>query len=372
MFTRILAVRPARRRHPHRPPRRARASPSSTPSRTPSATCSCCRTARSPTSRPSTPDETAELWATVTDAVVAVKHAYAAGGRQRRRQPRPAGRRQRQRAPPRPRRAAVDRRLQLHDGHGQHAHPPRGAARQRRQAARGLADVGGCPPRPAGTVARVPRAMVLAPAPVVTVTVERDADGADEVHVHAGGQGFWIAQLLAELGLDVVLVRHVSAVRSASLVHALVDAHRVELHPVEVSAANGAYVHDRRSGERVEVAEMPAGVLSRHEVDDLYGAALVEGLHADVCVLGGGPVDPPVVPADLYRRLAGDLVGRGQAGRRRPLRRGDGGRPRGRRDGGQDRPRRGGRRRVGDVRRRGRSRRAASTDRRCRRPAWSS
>ena len=70
------AVRPARRRHPHRPPRRARASPSSTPSRTPSGTPSCCRTGRSPTWRTSTPDEFAELWATVTDVVRAIKAAY--------------------------------------------------------------------------------------------------------------------------------------------------------------------------------------------------------------------------------------------------------------------------------------------------------
>ncbi len=152
--------------------------------------------------------------------------------------------------------------------------------------------------------------MVLAPAPVVTVTVERGADETDEVHVHAGGQGFWISQLLAELGLDVVLVATVGG-EVGVLLQSLVDTHRVELHPVPVSATNGAYVHDRRSGQRVEVAEMRAGVLSRHDVDDLYGAALVEGLHADVCVLGGGPVEPPVVPADLYRRLAGDLVGAG-------------------------------------------------------------
>ena len=56
-----------------------------------------------------------------------------AGGDQRRRQPRPPGRRQRQRAPPRPRRAPLDRRRQLHDRHRQHPHAARGAARQRRE-----------------------------------------------------------------------------------------------------------------------------------------------------------------------------------------------------------------------------------------------
>ena len=45
------------------------------------------------------------------------------------------------------------------------------------------------------------------PAPPLTVTIESKADGSDddEIHVHAGGQGFWIARLVAELGVEVVL-----------------------------------------------------------------------------------------------------------------------------------------------------------------------
>lgn len=61
------------------------------------------------------------------------------------------------------------------------------------------------------------------------------------------------------------------------------------------------------------MAETPPDPLSRHELDELYGAALVGGLEAGVCVLGGaGPWDPPVLPADVYRRLAGDLRANGR------------------------------------------------------------
>jgi 1-phosphofructokinase len=39
------------------------------------------------------------------------------------------------------------------------------------------------------------RAMVFAPAPQLTVTIERAGDD-DELHVHPGGQGIWQARML--------------------------------------------------------------------------------------------------------------------------------------------------------------------------------
>ena len=50
------------------------------------------------------------------------------------------------------------------------------------------------------------RVSVLAPSPLLTVTLEgTDGPGDAEVHLHPGGQGFWIARLIGELGVDVVL-----------------------------------------------------------------------------------------------------------------------------------------------------------------------
>ncbi|MGH3713825.1 MAG: PfkB family carbohydrate kinase [Micromonosporaceae bacterium] len=75
-------------------------------------------------------------------------------------------------------------------------------------------------------------------------------------------------------------------------------------------APNGWYVHDRRGGERRVVAAHPGEPLGRHELDELYGLALAEGLKAEVSVLSG-PADPELVPADAYRRLALDLSSNG-------------------------------------------------------------
>ncbi len=46
--------------------------------------------------------------------------------------------------------------------------------------------------------------MVFAPAPELTITVERQAD-TDDIHLHAGGQGIWQARMIASLGVPVVL-----------------------------------------------------------------------------------------------------------------------------------------------------------------------
>ena len=50
--------------------------------------------------------------------------------------------------------------------------------------------------------AGAPSVCVFAPAPIVTVSVELRSDGDDEIHVHAGGQGVWVARLLAKLGIS--------------------------------------------------------------------------------------------------------------------------------------------------------------------------
>lgn len=72
----------------------------------------------------------------------------------------------------------------------------------------------------------------------------------------------------------------------------------------------GAYAHDRRTGDRRVLADLPPQHLSRHELDALYGAAVVAALEAPVSVLGG-PHDPSPVPPDVYRRLASDISSAG-------------------------------------------------------------
>ena len=153
----------------------------------------------------------------------------------------------------------------------------------------------------AGTIAQ--SAMVFAPSSLLTVTVERKGRD-DDVHLHAGGQGFWIARMLQTLGLDVTLCTTFGG-ESGVVIQSLIERAGIRTHGVAIEGESEAYVHDRRSGERVMVAEMRPRQLSRHEVDELYGAALVEGLEASVSVLAG-TVDT-VVPDETYQRLAHDL-----------------------------------------------------------------
>jgi len=149
------------------------------------------------------------------------------------------------------------------------------------------------------------RACVLAPAPLLTVTIEKAADGADDIHVHPGGQGFWIARMLRRLGVDVMLCGTFGG-EPGPIIRRLIEDADISVRAVEALAGNGVYIHDRRSGEREVVAESHSPPLSRHEADELYGAVLGEALDAQVCVLAGPGTDE-VVDDDMYGRLATDM-----------------------------------------------------------------
>ena len=152
--------------------------------------------------------------------------------------------------------------------------------------------------------------VVFAPSPILTITIEVGADGDADIHLHAGGQGFWVARMAVSLGAQVSLCCALGG-ETGRVLRALIGAEGVDVQSVESGASNGAYIHDRRSGERIEMAFTPAGHLGRHDVDELYGVTLASGLDADVTLLSG--VQPEqILDADVYRRLAGDLRANGR------------------------------------------------------------
>jgi 1-phosphofructokinase len=153
------------------------------------------------------------------------------------------------------------------------------------------------------------RIAVFSPSPLLTITVETGTDR-PEVHLHAGGQGFWVARLAATLDTEVALCCALGG-EPGVVLRALIGREGVELHAADAHTPNGVYVHDRRGGERVEIVRVASRSLARHAADELYGVALAAGLDADATLLTG--TQPRgVVDDDLYARLALDLRANGK------------------------------------------------------------
>lgn len=151
--------------------------------------------------------------------------------------------------------------------------------------------------------------VIFAPSPLLTVSVEGHADQ-PAIHVHAGGQGLWQARMLLRVGATVTMCSVLSGESGRILRHLIAD-EGIKLVAVQREGEGGAYVHDRRSGERVIVAETGGDPLSRHDLDELYGITLRHGLSADLIILSG-PAGEHALPADVYRRLAADLRAAGK------------------------------------------------------------
>ena len=154
-----------------------------------------------------------------------------------------------------------------------------------------------------------PSLTVFAPSPLLTITVEAADTSRQEIHLHAGGQGFWVARMAALLGAEVSLCCALGG-ESGAVLRGLIARENVELLSVECAASNGVYIHARRNGAREQFARTESKRLSRHEADELYGLALSAALDAGVALLTG--VDPAtVLDSEVYRRLAGDLRSNG-------------------------------------------------------------
>ena len=136
---------------------------------------------------------------------------------------------------------------------------------------------------------------VFAPAPVLTVTIEPGHEHA-EVHVHAGGQGAWIAHMLGVLDVHTVLCAPLGGEIGVVLSRVL---HTSDLEIRSVSTGtNGCFVEDRRSGELESLAHMPATSLNRHESDELCNQVITAGMETRVVVLTG-PAGTPTVDPDV-------------------------------------------------------------------------
>lgn len=159
-------------------------------------------------------------------------------------------------------------------------------------------------------MASKPKVAIFGPSPMLSVTVESlTAAGGDDIHVHAAGQGVWVARMAAELGAQAVLCGFCGG-ESGTVLRRLLEQMPVELRLVETREGNGAYIHDRRDGERRPVAQSAAMPPSRHEVDDLFSVTCAAALDADVLALCG-PYPGEALPLEIYGGLVADVRANG-------------------------------------------------------------
>ena len=142
---------------------------------------------------------------------------------------------------------------------------------------------------------------VFGPHPLVSVTIERRGD-ADDVHLHAAGQGVWVARTAAELGAATALCGFAGG-ETGVVLRAALEQLPFERRLVETAGETGTYVHDRRTGERRMVACALSPPPSRHEVDALFSLTVAAALDADVLAVCN-PFPAGALPMSVH----GDLV----------------------------------------------------------------
>lgn len=147
---------------------------------------------------------------------------------------------------------------------------------------------------------------VFGPHPMLSITIESlTAEGGDDIHLHAAGQGVWVARMAAELGAETALCGFVGG-ESGGVLRPLLDQLPIDLRLIETAAATGAYIHDRRSGERVPLAQSASMPPSRHEIDDLFSVTVAAALDAGVLALCG-PYPGEALPLEIYGKLTADV-----------------------------------------------------------------
>lgn len=150
-----------------------------------------------------------------------------------------------------------------------------------------------------------PTCAVVGPWLYLTVTLETEGERT-QVHIHPGGQGFWIARILATLGCRARLVAPVGG-EAGAVLRALIPDWGVELNGPTAAAWSPTQIHDRRSGERHELFAAGLIDLDRHELDDLYTSALASALDARAVIL----TSAGTMPDDTFGRFTHDLDGTG-------------------------------------------------------------
>ena len=153
---------------------------------------------------------------------------------------------------------------------------------------------------------RVPPPMVAVFIPALLLSIEiHDFEGRCDVHLHAGGQGYWVCRMIQALGATALPCAPVGGEPGVAL-EAIVRADGFDVDLVATGAPNGTLVEDRRTPDRQLLAATPVPTLGRHEIDELYSSVIGQSVKAGVCVIAGSHL-ASAIPDDTYRRLVADL-----------------------------------------------------------------
>jgi 1-phosphofructokinase len=159
-------------------------------------------------------------------------------------------------------------------------------------------------------MARKPKVAVFSPNPMVSIAIESfSADGGDDIHIHPAGQGVWVARMAAELGAEPVLCGFIGG-EVGTVLRPLLQEMPIELRLVETTEPSGAYIHDRREGERQPISQSAALPASRHEVDELFSVTVAAALDCDLLAICG-PYPENTVPLEIYGGLVADVKANG-------------------------------------------------------------
>jgi 1-phosphofructokinase len=153
-----------------------------------------------------------------------------------------------------------------------------------------------------------PRVTVFGPDPLLSVTIETRGAG-DDVHLHAAGQGVWVARMAAELGAWPVLCCLLGGETGMTL-RPLLAAMPGERRITHAAGGTGSYVADRRGAERRLLAFAHRPAPQRHEVDDLVAATCAAALAGSVLVVCN-PFPAEGMPDDVYDRVVANARGAG-------------------------------------------------------------
>ncbi len=150
----------------------------------------------------------------------------------------------------------------------------------------------------------LPRVTIFGPDPLLSVTIEA-LGAADDIHVHAAGQGVWVARMAGEMGAWPVLCCLLGGETGTTLT-TLLMALPGERRVVTSAGPSGSYVIDRRGGERRLLATALRTPPHRHELDDLVAATCAAAIGSAALVVCN-PYPPEGLPHEAYETIVSDV-----------------------------------------------------------------